>query len=365
MTAAMTQKGERLASDAKRQSAQGDHPTAIHSQQEAIKQFAAVYEAALHQGSETDKRKSAHKLSDQHGRLGGILRRAGLAQEALNSYVAGCKLEDDWQLDDSYNRTNRIVLSLLVGDQTPTDLRAEVSRVEAIVRKQVDGTRRRQWWAWADLGLLSLVNGDVSGALWAYENFRREGARPSDYRSTLSVLRELHAAIGTSAPALAPGFAAAEAFLEDRRGAFISYRRDEVKIATTLAEAMKLRLDANHVFPDHRGPVARDLAPGILLRMMHRSAVLVLLIGEDWPAGLESERPDGGAPDERIRREVAAGRSAGLRIVPVLLDDSHGLSTRDLPAELRFLAKIEPMHFNREGTARGINELFDEILGPA
>lgn len=198
---------DRLAARAKRLIAAGDNPGAVQLQLEAVQGYQTYYDAEL-AGRERDAaaREQAlpvvHRLADYYGRLGGAQRRDGQLPEALESYRRGADLEAEWQLDDSYNQTNKILLSLLSRAATLTELGDEISRVAELVRVQVDGTRRDQWWAWADLGLLRLLEGRLADALWAYDHFTEAGARPADYGSTLTVLRQVRAELSPAPPGL-------------------------------------------------------------------------------------------------------------------------------------------------------------------
>jgi hypothetical protein len=123
------------------------------------------------------------------GIRGGILRRAGRLEEARAAYRQGRELEKD----DTYNRTNSIYLDLLIGPATPRTLEKEIRDARDKVERQIRAQRSRQWWAWADLGLLEMLLGRQQQADEAYRNFEESGARASDYDTVLSVLESLWA----------------------------------------------------------------------------------------------------------------------------------------------------------------------------
>ncbi|MDQ3274938.1 MAG: hypothetical protein M3Q39_07890 [Actinomycetota bacterium] len=210
---------DRLAAQAKRHSVRGKHEEAARLQREAVDRCRTIYEASDDPADTDDRERHevAHRLADHYGRLGGIYRRAGQLESALDSYTRGAELERDWLLDDSYNRTNRITLSILVDPGRVPALAGEIAETTELVRSQVDRTRRDQWWAWADLGTLSLLDGRLRDALWAYDHFSGSGARRGDYESTLSVLRELTTAVSGVRPEHAWAFAAAIEHLEAAR----------------------------------------------------------------------------------------------------------------------------------------------------
>jgi tetratricopeptide (TPR) repeat protein len=164
-----------LSAKAKRHSARGEHEEAIRLQREAVETYREIYNQRIHDpvDSEIDERERnevAHRLADHEGRLGGVYRRAGQLGPALDSYTRGTELEIEWQLDDTYNRTNKIILALLLDPGNLSALVAEIEQTADLVRSQVDRTRRDQWWAWADMGLLSLLAGRPRDAMWAYDH---------------------------------------------------------------------------------------------------------------------------------------------------------------------------------------------------
>ena len=215
---------DRLSAQAKRHSAHGEREEAVRLQREAVALCREIYDQHLRvPGQETaiedgEPHEAARKLADHYGRLGGVYRRAGQLESALDSYIRGTELEQDWQLDDSYNRTNAIILTLLVDPGRMPALIGEIEQAAELVRSQVDRTRRDQWWAWADLGVLSLLDGRQRDALWAYDHFAGTGARRGDYESTLTVLRELRTSLSRVQPERAAEFAGAIEHLEATRG---------------------------------------------------------------------------------------------------------------------------------------------------
>lgn len=136
------------------------------------------------------------ELADCYGMKGGIYHRLAKKSDfeenirkAVNMYLEGLKYEDE--TGDSYNLTNSIVTPILLD---PANLEKQQKKIQeklAIVQEQVLGKRKDQWWAWADLGLFKLLCNDKEGALDAYKQFKRVGARAQDYKSVVSVLSSL------------------------------------------------------------------------------------------------------------------------------------------------------------------------------
>jgi hypothetical protein len=88
----------------------------------------------------------------------------------------------------------------------PTRLKAltsEINHAIALIQVQVEGPRRDQWWAWADLGQLCLLGRRPREARDAYERFQQAGPRRVDYQSVLAVLGSLQEQFLASEPDLA------------------------------------------------------------------------------------------------------------------------------------------------------------------
>jgi tetratricopeptide (TPR) repeat protein len=187
----------------------GDIEAAIVSMDRAI--------ACLQSGDsggtdDADSRRLRSELADCWGIKGGILRRAGRLDEALQAYKAGLSFETD----DSYNLTNALTLELVIAPGRLRDLEQRIADARAEVERQVP-LRANQWWAWADLGLLELLSGREDRALAAYSHFAAAGARASDYDSTISVLEQLSAKFNGLNEAVCVSLDRAIAFLKRQR----------------------------------------------------------------------------------------------------------------------------------------------------
>lgn len=139
----------------------------------------------------------ARELADCYGMKGGLYRRKGDLENAEMMYKEGSRYERDYKIPDSYNRTNAIVLQLLRDPNLHETLQAEIREARESVQEQVEGKRRDEWWAWADLGMLYLLEKNHEGtqnlnkACGAYEQFKNKGARKHHFESSISVLQLL------------------------------------------------------------------------------------------------------------------------------------------------------------------------------
>lgn len=144
---------------------------------------------------ETLRFKLARELSDCYGMKGGIYRRLGALDLAENMYEKGAQYEQGFNIPDTYNRTNVIVLKLL---RDPNKLEALGEMIRAsrnLVQDQVNGKNKNKWWAWADFGLLNLLIANLEDsehpgffrneAHSAYEKFKETGAEIQHFESTI------------------------------------------------------------------------------------------------------------------------------------------------------------------------------------
>ena len=142
MTEVPQEIAERLAVRARLDSSRGNYEEAIRQQRESVR-ILERESASLPQDSQTlaDERKEyAHRLSDYWGRLGGIYRKADMTEEAVEAYRHGMEIEKEYRLDDSYNRTNWIVLQVLDDPARLPDLRDEIED-----GRDDPGSRIRRW----------------------------------------------------------------------------------------------------------------------------------------------------------------------------------------------------------------------------
>lgn len=168
-----------------------------------------------------DKRLS--QLADCYGMKGGVLRRSGELDKAIEMYKAGLEYEE--QLGhDSYNLSNWIALSIAHhGDEELANLAGRIAEGAVLVAEQVRlrpspkvrPDRSKQWWAWADLAMFNLLLGRVDEAIAAYRKYRDVGARREDYQTTIEVLELLGARLARTP--LNAGFESAIGLLRDEQ----------------------------------------------------------------------------------------------------------------------------------------------------
>ena len=148
-------------------------------------------------GTLTSRSDIAADAAELFGLRGGLLRRLGRLDEALESYRRGATIEYRYDLPSTYNRTNAIKLAPITGDRTIEQLIPELERFEDVLSRRLSTDERAadDAWAWADLGDIRLLLGDDVGAGSAYRTFKAK-ARTDSPKVTLSVLREIADALG-------------------------------------------------------------------------------------------------------------------------------------------------------------------------
>jgi hypothetical protein len=161
------------------------------------------------------------QLADVYGLIGGIEKRWGLPlagqerKEHLTASVAaydqGFGYEKDLQPADAntYNRVNRLVGRVLLdpsvlepGSADSAEVAEGLEAAEKIVTEEISSTRRKDPWAYCDLGTIQLLRGEAEEALSVF--YRLVKMRPQDYvyESALETLEPLRDAASEIRPEL-------------------------------------------------------------------------------------------------------------------------------------------------------------------
>ncbi|HEV3471123.1 MAG TPA: toll/interleukin-1 receptor domain-containing protein [Pyrinomonadaceae bacterium] len=121
---------------------------------------------------------------------------------------------------------------------------------------------------------------------------------------------------------------------------FISYRRRDAKhAARALHERLCEHFGEARVFIDRS-----DIGGGadfveVIRRELGASAAVVVVIGEHWLSAAEDGRRRLDDPGDYVRMEVATALARGAFVVPVLVDGAQMPRERDLPDDLKPLAR--------------------------
>ena len=144
-------------------------------------------------------------------------------------------------------------------------------------------------------------------------------------------------------------------------GVFVSYRRDDAAhITGRIADAIAARIGRDRVFVD-----VDSVAPGEdfvrkIESSIHASGTFIAVVGSNWlsaatPQGQRRIDLDG----DFIRLEVRTALAAGLRIVPVLVDNAPMPRAEDLPEDVRQFVRHNAVHLNHTTFTRDIQTLLD------
>ena len=152
------------------------------------------------------------ELADSQGMRGGILRRIGRLSDALQAYRAGERLEAQLGYASTYNLVNVIALSIELDQLPPTapELKSQIgAAIKALVR-DTQGRRRQDWWAWADLAQVLLLDGQADAARRAQVQGKLgSGPAPEELRVHAEGLTRLAQQLQQLAPEVAAALQAA------------------------------------------------------------------------------------------------------------------------------------------------------------
>jgi WD40 repeat protein/Ni2+-binding GTPase involved in maturation of urease and hydrogenase len=146
-------------------------------------------------------------------------------------------------------------------------------------------------------------------------------------------------------------------------GVFINYRTGDGEFAATLiTRVLMARFGAEHVFLASRSiRPGEDFAQKILERL-RQCDVLLAVIGSRWQSITDRQRRrEAGSTDDWVHREIAEAFRHGLRVIPVFLDHTVGLSELELPPDLAPLARCQFLRLSHRNDTRDLARLVDEL----
>jgi hypothetical protein len=142
---------------------------------------------------------------------------------------------------------------------------------------------------------------------------------------------------------------------------FINYRSsDEGWVAAMLDTELARRFGAHSVFRDIRSIQPGQDYAAILLDKIHASTALLVVIGEHW-FGDATNRP---LADERdwVRREIREAFAVGVRVLPVLVDETAELVDSELPDDIRQLAGLQALRLRHREAHTDVPRVVNELL---
>lgn len=180
-----------------------------------LKEAIGIAEAGLEESALAEHTQLATEITDCYGLIGGIERRwasdtVGAERDehllqSIAAYDRGFEQESDarYGIANSYNRLNRLLSRLLLKpmsleggvtnfgpEVTALDVNKELVATAELIREQLIGTRRGDFWAMADLALIHVVLGHADPAA-AYAEFNAMSPPDFAYKSALAGLQPL------------------------------------------------------------------------------------------------------------------------------------------------------------------------------
>jgi O-acetyl-ADP-ribose deacetylase (regulator of RNase III) len=138
---------------------------------------------------------------------------------------------------------------------------------------------------------------------------------------------------------------------------FVNYRvREQSGYASLIYRELAQRFGAERVFM-----ASRSLRPGDdfterILDTLRRCEVLLAVIGSQWLTHF------GDQDDDWVRREIREAFQAGLRVVPVLVEDTDLLDAGQLPDDIAKLARCQYVRVRHHSLDTDLAFLVDELL---
>lgn len=144
---------------------------------------------------------------------------------------------------------------------------------------------------------------------------------------------------------------------------FINYRNDSAAWAVVIDRELSERFGGESVF---RAP--RSIRPGEdfeerLLAAVGASAILLAIVGPGWLDQDGDGRRRIDAVDDWVRREIAAAFTAGVPVVPILVDDTPRLSAERLPADIERLSRCQYLRLHHRNAGYDLRRIGDELAG--
>jgi TIR domain len=144
---------------------------------------------------------------------------------------------------------------------------------------------------------------------------------------------------------------------------FINYRRDDsAGHAGRIHDRLEHEFGRDLLFMDVDGiPLGTNFVT-ILQDAVAKCDVLLAIIGPDW---LDAKGVDGDRrldhPDDFVRLEIVAALSRGIRVVPVLLEDTRMPQAQELPQEMKGLSLRNALSVRHASFHRDIAKLIGEL----
>jgi len=144
---------------------------------------------------------------------------------------------------------------------------------------------------------------------------------------------------------------------------FINYRSgDDPGTAMLLKQGLSRHFGEDNVFIDSSISPGKNFERELLSRV-RRSDVVLAIIGPRW---LTASHPTGGPAIEReddwVRRELAEAFANGVRVVPVLVNDTARLTDAALPDDVAPLTKCQYLTLRHRTFEHDLTRIIDQLV---
>lgn len=145
---------------------------------------------------------------------------------------------------------------------------------------------------------------------------------------------------------------------------FINYRGvDSHSYGALLYTDMIRRFGEDLVFLDAESISAGEDYVRELLARVRSSRVVLAVIGPGWLAATDAAgRRAIDDPGDWIRRELVEAFAAGVRVIPVLIDDATLPAAEDLPREIAALGRCQARHLRRREPTKDLERLAADLV---
>jgi hypothetical protein len=139
---------------------------------------------------------------------------------------------------------------------------------------------------------------------------------------------------------------------------FINYRTGDGDEAAAMVErVLSDRFGEERIFRAAKSIAPGDAYPETLFDALRCCAVLLAVMGADWP-----RYPQLRDENDWVRREILEAYTYGIRVIPVLKGRNTGrLNAADLPAELARLADVQSLRLDMRDNGTDLARIGDEL----
>ncbi len=146
---------------------------------------------------------------------------------------------------------------------------------------------------------------------------------------------------------------------------FISYRRKGTQeFSYRIYDRLILEFGKDNVFMDQEEISPGTLFPKKLERNLYEADVLLAVIGPDW-LDVRDENGQKKLFDKNdfVLRELSAALERGIKIIPVLVNDTKMPSMNDLPEQLQSLVNYNAIELKKNSFHLDLDRLIESLRG--